>query len=263
MVGSGKFPSGKQVAIRALLLREVVAHAFATPRDRRDKMRASASDADWKASLAQAASIQSGRLKRIQRWRKHLTRDETEFLAATLDTMTEQQHRDNQWRLEALQVLAWALGHFITIPPYDVQSDDQILKMWPPIGFERDISKTRLISSDRIIHAREIAELWHWRSRTRRLIDSGAKWPEALSRPEEGFTSYEAVARMAARAALDRGDLPRLIEDDFVAFGKPYRDLNAEQYSLVTSIARERHFALNWLCGYAPGNHWDKTPTDT
>lgn len=31
----------------------------------------------------------------------------------------------------------------------------------------------------------------------------------------------------------------------------------------ATSIIMERHFALNWLCGMAPGNRWDETPTDT
>jgi hypothetical protein len=31
----------------------------------------------------------------------------------------------------------------------------------------------------------------------------------------------------------------------------------------VGSITEERHFALNWLCGYAPDNDWDATPTPT
>jgi hypothetical protein len=31
----------------------------------------------------------------------------------------------------------------------------------------------------------------------------------------------------------------------------------------VSSATIERHFALNWLRGYAPGNEWDETPTDT
>jgi hypothetical protein len=31
----------------------------------------------------------------------------------------------------------------------------------------------------------------------------------------------------------------------------------------VKSVAVERHFTLNWLCGYAPGNEWDDTPTGT
>jgi hypothetical protein len=30
---------------------------------------------------------------------------------------------------------------------------------------------------------------------------------------------------------------------------------------LVASIARERHRAFNWLCGYAAD--WDRVPTDT
>ena len=41
------------------------------------------------------------------------------------------------------------------------------------------------------------------------------------------------------------------------------RDLTEEEWREVTSIAAERHFALNWLCGYAPGNRWDATPTET
>jgi hypothetical protein len=132
-----------------------------------------------------------------------------------------------------------------------------------PAGFARDIGKAKLIHRDEIIHEREVAELWHWRSRTRQLIEEGRPWPKELSRPEEGLVSYEAVARMAARAAKERGDLKHIIEDDFLAFGKPYRNISAEEYSIATSIARERHFALNWLCGHAPGNRWDETPTDT
>jgi hypothetical protein len=259
--GKGRFPSAKQVAIRALLLREVVAHACATPRQQRDRFKASTSESDWQASLANAAALQASRLKTLDKWRKHFSPWERHFLATTLDTMSEQQHRDGQWRLEALQVLAWALGHIPALPRYDMQADPQILKSWPPPGF--DVRKARLISSDDIIHAREIAELWHWRSRTRMLIDRGEAWPRELSRPEEGLVSYDAVARMAARAARERGDLKHIIEDDFLAFGKAYRDLNLEEYSIVTSIARERHFALNWLCGHAPGNRWDDTPTDT
>ena len=42
-----------------------------------------------------------------------------------------------------------------------------------------------------------------------------------------------------------------------------YRDLTDEEWSSIRSIAFERHFALNWLCGYAPDNRWDETPTDT
>ena len=57
--------------------------------------------------------------------------------------------------------------------------------------------------------------------------------------------------------------LTRFLFQRFLAFGKAYRDLGPEEYAIATSIARERHFALNWLCGHAPGNRWDETPTDT
>lgn len=263
MARSGKFPSAKQVAIRAALLREVVAHAFATPRDQRDRMRATSSEANWTASIANAGAMQVERLKALHKWRKHLSPWEQHFFATTLDTMSEQQHRDGQWRLEAFQALAWALGHVPALPRYDMQANDQILKSWPSAGFGQNPGNAKLISRDRIIQAREIAELWHWRSRTKMLIDRGEPWPRELSRPEEGLVSYDAVARMAARAAKERGDLSHIIEDDFLAFGKAFRDLTPAEHAIATSIARERHFALNWLCGHAPGNRWDETPTDT
>jgi hypothetical protein len=54
-----------------------------------------------------------------------------------------------------------------------------------------------------------------------------------------------------------------VIDEDFAVHGKAYRDLSPEEWSEVRSITLERHFALNWLCGYAPNNRWDETPTDT
>ncbi len=68
---------------------------------------------------------------------------------------------------------------------------------------------------------------------------------------------------MTAAEAHRRGDVPQPIGDDFPVFGKPYREASVEEYDTLTSIATERHRALNWLCGRAPGNRWDRTPTDT
>lgn len=78
-----------------------------------------------------------------------------------------------------------------------------------------------------------------------------------------GFQSYDDIARFAARKAAEAGTIPPCVEDDFPANGKAYRDLTAQEWSEVRSITVERHFALNWLCGYAPDNQWDDTPTDT
>ena len=53
-----------------------------------------------------------------------------------------------------------------------------------------------------------------------------------------------------------------IADEDCAAFGKPYRELTEDEWQMTTSITVERHFALNWLCGYAPNNRWDDTPTD-
>ena len=70
------------------------------------------------------------------------------------------------------------------------------------------------------------------------------------------------IVRMAAQNAAADG-LFEAIDGDFPAFGRPYAQLTADEWFQVTSIAMERHRALNWLCGYAPGNKWEETPTDT
>ena len=78
-----------------------------------------------------------------------------------------------------------------------------------------------------------------------------------------GFTSYDDIVRFAAKTAHERGDIPQILDKDFVFLGKPFRELPPDEYQQAHSIIMERHCALNWLCGFAPGNRWDETPTDT
>lgn len=78
-----------------------------------------------------------------------------------------------------------------------------------------------------------------------------------------GYKTYDDIVRVAAKRARQDGILSATVDDDFPAFGKAYRSLSADEWSCIRSITMERHFALNWLCGYAPGNNWDETPTDT
>jgi hypothetical protein len=68
---------------------------------------------------------------------------------------------------------------------------------------------------------------------------------------------------MASVKAAEDGAFLAPICDDFPAFGKAYRDLSPDEFSIATSIAMERHRAFNWLSGRAPGNRWTDTPTDT
>lgn len=55
----------------------------------------------------------------------------------------------------------------------------------------------------------------------------------------------------------------RPLDNDFPAFGKPYEQLTCDEWSLIRNITEQRHKALNWVCGLAPGNNYDETPTNT
>jgi len=78
----------------------------------------------------------------------------------------------------------------------------------------------------------------------------------------DGYT-IEQVIELAALKGAEDEDLPRPIGSDFPAKGKPYRDLSFEEFGILTSIAQERHKALNWLCGFSSSGRWADTPTDT
>jgi hypothetical protein len=120
-----------------------------------------------------------------------------------------------------------------------------------------------LRSEREIDHAREIAELWHWRSRTEELIRDGRSLPSDENLTKQGIRSYHDIVRLAANSAHQRNDIHLVIGGDFGVKGKAYAQLTPEEWSEVRSISLERHRALNWLCGYGPNNDWDSTPTDT
>ena len=75
----------------------------------------------------------------------------------------------------------------------------------------------------------------------------------------DGMT-FEGIIAMACAQAKEQGDFEP-IGGDFPVRGKAYRDLSEDEYNQATSIAMERHRALNWLCGYS--TDWDRVPTDT
>ena len=49
---------------------------------------------------------------------------------------------------------------------------------------------------------------------------------------------------MTAEIAAKDGDIPSSIGADFPVRGKPYRDLDPDEWSQVRSITFERHFSL-------------------
>lgn len=166
------------------------------------------------------------------------------------------------WRNEAYGVLLWSLKRIPWLPAYDEQFrsiEDKV-----PSETDEFIAGAALRDRAELERQRDMAELWHWRSRTRQLIERSEPFPDMPANPGgPQFKCYDDIVRFTAKAAKEKGDFTEIIEEDFPARGKAYRDMTADEWSEVGSITVERHFALNWLCGMAPGNRWDETPTET
>lgn len=187
---------------------------------------------------------------------RHFSKWEKSAMGAKPGTWNGRTLTDAVWRGEALGIILWALKIEKEILPYDtkylVEDLGTLAAMMTDVkGFA---DKAELRDRQEIAIARDVAELWHWRSRTTRVQK------EKLIEAPEGYT-FPGIIRMACEKAYDDGVIPKPIDDDFPVLGKAYKDLNEDNFNLLTSIAQERHFALNWLCGYS--KDWDKTPTDT
>jgi hypothetical protein len=154
--------------------------------------------------------------------------------------------------------LLWALGIIPEMLPFDHQAKPDLMKQIPYENISNLFISAKLLDEKTIEKSRSLAELWHWRSRTRELIEEKRPFPAEIPQ----FKSYDEIVRFSAKATNEKDSL-EIIDEDFAAIGKAYRDLTDEEWSSIRSIAFERHFALNWLCGYAPDNRWDETPTDT
>jgi Domain of unknown function (DUF4272) len=182
-----------------------------------------------------------------------LSSRERALIAKPVTEWTPRESTDATWRNESLGVLLWALSALDDMPPYDARFDrlPALVPLLAPTTDFRTAASWR--SADAIARARSIAELWHWRARTRKL--------QERQDPQPGGHDLDAIARQAATLAQAEGSIPQPIDGDFPAYGKAYRDLDADEYAAVTSGAVERHYALNWLSGYA--SDWDSVPTDT
>ncbi|MBX6367544.1 MAG: DUF4272 domain-containing protein [Rhodospirillales bacterium] len=159
-----------------------------------------------------------------------------------------------QWRAEALGCLLWALGQIDEIPAYDTPfSVPLLLERCGVLQPPKVVGRPTLRDPAEIDRARDIAETWHWRARTAQAVRLGMAPPPELP--------LEKIIEITANAAHEKGSIPAPIDNDFPAFGKAYRLLSDDEAAIASAIAYQRHYALNWLCGYSPD--WDSTRTDT
>ena len=143
-------------------------------------------------------------------------------------------------------------------PSYDREADPTLASRLRSESIPELIRQARLRPRREIEKQRQIAELWHWRARTRRLQELGHFNGQLVS----GRTIEQIIERTATKGARSRR-LPEPIARDFPAREKPYCELSSDEFATVTSIAQERHKAFNWLCGFSPTGRWADTRTDT
>jgi len=257
-------PTARDAAQRLIILKYVAVHGLtALPRDMLEKL-----VVNW-SQEEQEVFHRDAKTKRDEYWKgirdldlwDSLSPSEQAFAESTFVSMTHQQLVDASWRVEAAHTIMWALELVDDLPPYDSATDAEVIKEIPSREGRKFIAGAKLRNPDQIDRARDVAELWHWRSRTRELIERDDPVPAGVK--VAGFNSYEDIVRVTARHSADDGIITRCIDDDFPVHGKAYRDISHDEWAEVRSITMERHHALNWLCGYSPDNCWDETPTDT
>lgn len=197
--------------------------------------------------------------KRLRAWaREHeqvFSRHERAGLDKPVGRWPEQRVIDASWRLEGLGMLIWACGLQRTLPAWDkVIAETTLGRLDTPSWFEGRPSleelrrKVTLRSEEARNDARDIAELWHWRANTARA------WTARSAR----------IVADAAKAAHAQGMVGRPIAGDFPWRKKAYAVLEQDDADEASSMAVERHHALEWLTDERPTHaSWDRVRTDT
>ncbi len=185
---------------------------------------------------------------------KSFSKTERRLFESNLGGWSRREVIDSSWTIECLGVFLWSLNRVDQLPNYDVAFDfglSEIITInTEKKGFAQSLREIGVIDRQR-----DVSELWNWRAVNSRLCIDETIDPTTSN--EERLD----IARRAAKVAFERGDVPEPIDGDFPAFGRAYKDVTSEELSKLTSIARERERAFNWLAGYEW--NWDEVPVDT
>ncbi len=199
-----------------------------------------------------------------------LASQERQFLGLGLSETSRTEAGELGWQIEAAACLAWALRLLPCLWRPDEQFDGKLDFESFAAPERRLVETASLRPKEEIRAAAERLKLWHWRARQLQLERQGCLWPPADASPDQradlpskGLDSLDGVVRVTARLLKEAGTLDQVLDEDFVARGKPYRELTEAELSELLGIAAERHKALNWLCGMAPSNDWAAVPTET
>jgi hypothetical protein len=187
-----------------------------------------------------------------------LSLQESQAMAKPIGGWSARERTNASWRVESAGVIAWSLGLLGEIPAYDTRFCSLDIAEVIPRTRESTRDFVRMAAfrpEGEIRKAREAAEAWLWRARTTQIQADQDKHTSPT--PPEKYTE---CVRSAARKGAAHGWFVA-VNEDFPAFGKAYADLSLEEYRQATSLAQERLWGLNWICGYA--RNWDRVPLDT
>ena len=258
-------PSNKDAYARLMILKAIVSHATTNTSLMFPEIFLKWSEKEkneFELENKNQSEFTINDLKEKGLW-KYVSPKESLFLNSYAMNMDKQQHVNAIWRKECISMLMWALSLRETWPNIDQETTPEQVKEIQIQKIGLFFKSPDLRPQEEISRKRAIIEGWHWRTRTRGLIEENRPFPVDEQMKKAGFNSYDDIVRFSAKNHLRDGDIPGIIDEDFVFLGKAFRSLTSEEFQFATSIIMERHFALNWLCGMAPSNRWDETPTDT
>ena len=252
-------PCAASVMKRALILNAIYVTGMMTPSGNLVRSDLAGRTPDerfgfWETT-GQSSSLIVVDLKTAGLW-SDVEEDEQKLLLS--DRISTQQRIDASWLAESIASLLWALQMIPKLPADDRKADPTLASRLRSDSIPELIRQARLRPKREIEKQRQIAELWHWRARTRHLQELGNFDGQLVG----GRTIEQIIERIATKGARS-GHLPNPVARDFPALGKPYRDLSSQEFATLTSIAQERHKAFNWMCRYSPTGRWADTRTDT
>lgn len=183
-------------------------------------------------------------VERVQRWvedvglEDELEPDELELLEAPPGTLDAQAVVNSTWRLEGLAVLAWSLG-VAALPDHETQCDPP--ELLRAVGFmvprPSALEPPRLRSPDELAWLQRRLLGLHWRLREHQ-VNPGTTNLRKLAGGEIWFGGFDL-------------DGIALAGDDLAIGGQPIHRADPERVQACSSIAVERHTAINWLLGDA------------
>jgi hypothetical protein len=229
----------------ALILRGLMEQIIATRTD------------DIEVGRSKTRSVVLNRWLRTQGLAEHLTPREDALLDKEPGTWQPPERAFASWRVEAQGVLVWSIEKLNDIPPVDALFDPgAVIDALPNIApIESFLRHSRLRPADDLVWARDVAELWHWRTRIEQTRRAGVEPPPG--------TTYEGRIAHVTQGAHEHGAIPAPVQGDFPVGGQAVTALPDAALTKLHTTAYYRHFALNWVCGYAPPDGWEETPTHT